>query len=105
MALEEFPKGSYIWRRLMLHEDQAQTKSSKMVSRVGKECEKSTTTITLSHNSAFSARLRHRFASPGHVCAHAYLPIMGLGAADQARGAASELGLRPGNMQFSRLRD
>jgi hypothetical protein len=33
---------------------------------------------TLSHNSAFSVRLRHFFASPGHVCALAYLPIMRL---------------------------
>ena len=68
MAVEGVLKGFYTWMRLMLHEDQAQTKSSKKFKTWEGMREVN------DYDPPLSAQLRHLCASPWHVCAHAYLP-------------------------------
>ncbi len=71
MAVEGVLKGSYTWMRLMLHEDQAQTKSSKVFIT----WEGMLYLNDYDPPPPLLAQLRHLCASPWHhVCAHAYLP-------------------------------
>jgi hypothetical protein len=68
VAVEGVPKGSYIWMRLMLHEDQAQTKSSKSFKTWEGMLEVNDYDPLSWRSSAIFVLLR------GTVCAHAYLP-------------------------------